>query len=57
MNKPVYLTLSIRSKIVMYEFWYDHVKPKYFEKVKLCYMDRGSFILYIKRDDIYKDIA
>ena len=47
----------MRSKIVMYEFWYDYVKPKHFEKVKVCYMDRGSFNLYIKRDDIYKDVA
>ena len=31
MNKPVYLGLSILdlSKTVMYEFWYDYVKPKY----------------------------
>ena len=41
----------------MYEFWYDYVKPKYGEKTKLCYMDTNSFIVYIKRDDIYKDIA
>ena len=41
MNEPVYLGLSIPelSKILMYEFWYDHVKPKYGEKAKLCYMD------------------
>ena len=47
MNKPVYLGLSILelSKILMYEFWYDYVKPKYFEKAKLCYMDTGSFFL------------
>ena len=33
MNKPVYLGLSILeiSKIVMYEFWYDYVIPKYSE--------------------------
>ena len=43
----------------MYEFWYDYVKPKYGEKVKLCYMDTDSLLnsLYIKTDDIYKDIA
>ena len=41
----------------MYEFWYDYVKPKYGEKVKLCYMDTDSFIVYIKTEDIYKDIA
>ena len=41
----------------MYEFWYDYVKPKYGEKVKLCYMDTDSFIVHIKTDYIYKDIA
>ena len=45
MNKPVYLGLSILdlSKIVMYDFWYDYVKPKYGENEKLCYM--GTKIL------------
>ena len=54
MNKLVYLGLSILelSKVLMYEFWYDYVKPKYDEKAKLCYMDKGSFIVYIKADDI-----
>ena len=41
----------------MYDFWYVYVIPKYGEKVRLCYMDINSFILYIKTDDIYKDIA
>ena len=38
MKKPVYLGLSILeiSKIVMYELWYDYLKPKYGEKAKLC---------------------
>ena len=51
MNKPVHLELSILelSKILMYEFWYDYVKPIYGEKVKLCYMDTVSFIVYIKQ--------
>ena len=37
MNKSVYLYLSILelNKIVMYEFWYDYVKPKYIGKPKL----------------------
>ena len=41
MNKPVYLDLSISeiSKTLMYEFWYDYMKPKYDDNVKLCYMD------------------
>ena len=50
MNKPVYLGLSILelSRILMFEFWYDYVKPKCGRKAKLCYMDTGSFIVYIK---------
>ena len=59
MNKPVYLGISILelSKILMYEFWYDYVKPKYSEKAKLCYIDTDRFIVYIQTDDIYKDIT
>ena len=59
MNKPVYLRLSILelSKILMYEPWYDYGKPKDSEKAKLCYMDTDSFTVYIKTDDIYKDIV
>ena len=50
MNKPVYLGFSIPelSKILLYEFWYDYVKPKYVAKAKLCYMETDSFIVYIK---------
>ena len=46
-NKPVYLGLSILeiSKILMYEFWYDYIKPKYENNTKLCYMDTDSFII------------
>ena len=59
MNKPIYLGLSILeiSKILMYEFWYDYMKPKYNDNVKLCYMDTDSFIMNIKTNDFYKDIA
>ena len=43
-NKPIYLGLSILeiSKILMYEFWYDYMKPKYVDNVKLCYMDTDN---------------
>ena len=59
MNEPVYLGFSILelSKILMHEFWYDYVKPKYGKKAKYCYMDTDSFIVYVKTDDIDKDIA
>ena len=41
----------------MYEFWYDSMKPKYNNDVKLCYMDTDSFIMNIKTNDFYKDIG
>ena len=41
----------------MPKFWYDYVRRKYNEKAKLCYMDTDTFIVYMKTDDIYKDIA
>ena len=52
MSKPVYLGLSIleTSKILLYKFWYDYVKPKYGKKAKLCSMNTGSFIVFIKTE-------
>ena len=32
----------------MYEFWYDDLKPKYQDNIKVCYMDTDSFILQIQ---------
>ena len=59
MNNSVHLGLSILeiNKTLMYEFWYDYLKPKYRDNVKLCYMDTDSFIMHIKTEDFYKDIA
>ena len=59
MKKPIYLGLSILeiSKLLMYEFWYDYMKPKYNDNVKLCYMDTDSFVINIKTEDFYEDIA
>ena len=59
MNKSIYLGMAILdiSKTFMYEFWYDYIKPKYGDRAKLCYTDTGSFVIYIKTEDFYKDIA
>ena len=40
----------------MYEFWFDYIKPKYKDNVRLCYMDTDSFIIHIKTEDFYEDI-
>ena len=34
--------------MLMYEFWYDYVKPKYGKKAKSCYMDTNKNILLYK---------
>ena len=63
MNKPVYFSIIQYlanidlSKTVIFGFWYDYIKPKYGENVKLCYMGMGSYIFHVKTDYIYKDFA
>ena len=56
-NKTVYLSQGILdlSKIMMYEFHYDYIKPKYGENLKLCYMDTDSLIYQIGTEDFYTD--
>ena len=55
MNKPMYVGMAILdiSKTLMYEFCYGYLKPKYGDRIKLCYMDTDI----IKTEDFYKDIA
>ena len=59
MNKPLYLGASILdiSKTLMYEFWHDYLKPKYRDRVKLCYTDTYSFIINIKAEDFFENIS
>ena len=59
LNKPVCLGQAILdiSKTLMYEFYYDYLKPKYGDKVKLCYINRDNFIIHIPTEDFYKNIA
>ena len=58
MTKPLYLGMSILdiSKILMYEFWYDYIKPKYGDRAKLCYTDTDSFVIHIITEDFFEDI-
>ena len=56
---PVYLGQAVLylSKMLMYEFHYDYMRPKYGSKVKLSYMDTDSFVYEIETEDFYRDIA
>ena len=59
LKKPLYLGMSILdiNKILMYEFWYNYIIPKYGDRAKLCYTDTDSFIIYIKTEDFFQDIS
>ena len=59
MNKLVCLGMSVLdiSKTLMYEFWYDYIKPKHQNNAKLCYMDTDSFIIHIKTENVYEGFA
>ena len=54
MKKPIYLGLAILgiSKTLMYEFWYDYLKPKYDNNLGLCYMDTDSFLFHVETEDL-----
>ena len=58
-NKPIYLGAAILdiSKVLMYEFYYDYIKPKYGDRVKLLFTDTDSLCLEIRTEDFYQDIA
>lgn len=58
MNKPIVIGMSILdvSKLTMYKFMYDFLKPKYGEKCALAYTDTDSFILHLQKTNFYNEI-
>lgn len=58
MNKPIIVGMCILdiSKVLMYQFLYNYLKPKYGKNVQVVYTDTDSFILEIKTHDAYADI-
>ena len=59
MNVPICIGFTILavSKTVMWNFFYDYLKPKYGDRIELCHTDTDSFNLHIKTEDFYEDIA
>lgn len=58
MNKPIIVGMSILdlSKVTMYTFLYDFLKPKYGDHIQILYTDTDSFIMCIETEDFYKDM-
>ena len=59
MIKPLYLGMSILhiSKTLMYELWYNYIKPKYGGRAKLCHTDTDSFVIHMKTEYFFEDIS
>lgn len=47
--KPIYTGVAVLdlSKLHMWSFWYDYIKPKYGNNVRLCYTDTDSLVYEI----------
>ena len=58
LNNPVYLGLSIieTSKTLMYEFWYNYIKPKYQKKMQNCVIWILEALFFILKLKIFRKI-
>ena len=59
LNKPITVGFAVLelSKLVMYRFYYDHLKLKYGDKCRLLFTDTDSLCCHIQTDDLYADMA
>ena len=59
LNRPIYVRMSILdlSKILMYDFYYNHLKKQYDERCEVIYTDTDSLLLEIQTEDIFADMA
>ena len=58
LNKPIYVGMSVLelSKHLMYDFYYNHIKAKYTDRVQLLYTDTDSVIIHVQTEDIFADM-
>ena len=58
-NKPSDIGICIQelSKVLMYEFHYDHIKNEYDNKSKLLFGDTDGLLYEIKTEDVYVDFS
>lgn len=57
-NRPIIVASAIleQSKIKMYEFYYEILKPHFKDDLKLLYTDTDSFLIHIRNHDMYEFI-
>ena len=56
-DKPTYVGFCVLelSKLLMYQFHYDTIKPMYGSKAQLLFTDTDSLMYEIESEDVYKD--
>ncbi|GFQ87084.1 uncharacterized protein TNCT_173661 [Trichonephila clavata] len=59
LNRPIYIRFVILelSKVLMYNFHYNHIKKRYMDKANLLFTDTDSLTYEIETEDIYKDMG
>ncbi|KAK3730598.1 hypothetical protein QZH41_006676 [Actinostola sp. cb2023] len=57
LNRPIYVGFSILdlSKVLMYNFHFKYMVPKYGTQSKLLFTDTDSLCYDVKTDDLYRD--
>ena len=58
-NKPSYVGVAILDlfKILMYDFYYELVKPTWGDRAEVLFTDTDSLALHVHTEDIFQDIA
>jgi len=58
-NKPISVGFTILdiSKLIMYEFYYDYLKPRYGNRCALLFTDTDSFCYNVETEDLYHDMS
>ena len=59
LNRPIYCGFSIldNSKMLMYQYHYEHIIPRYGKHANLLFTDTDSLTYHVTTHDIYKDMS
>ena len=45
------------SKLSLYKFHYDEMKPRFGDKIKVCYKDTDSLLYTVETENLYSEMA